>query len=273
MNYRHAFHAGNFADLVKHAALTLLLDAMTRGAQALTVFDTHAGAGAYDLEGEEARKSGEAESGVAKLLAATDAPEAFDILVAAVTRANGVGALRVYPGSPALVAAALRDGDKLIAFELNPGVERALADLLAPLAPQTLAVLGDGFAMVAGRIPATPTLVLIDPPFEARDDYARIATTTAAILARNPSAVVLIWTPLKDLETFDGFLRRLEALKRPVLIAETRLRRLTDPMAMNGCALALVNPPAGMDQHLAAICGWVAKSLGETGGEGRVWNL
>jgi 23S rRNA (adenine2030-N6)-methyltransferase len=273
MNYRHAFHAGNFADLVKHAALTLLLDSLTRGAGPLTVIDTHAGAGAYDLEGEEARKSGEAQSGVAKLLTAADAPEAFDILIAAVARANGEGPLRVYPGSPVLVAAALRTEDRLVAFELNPAVERALADLLAPLAPQAEAVAGDGFALAAGRVPRTPTLVLIDPPFEARDDYARIATASAAMLARNPAAVILIWTPLKDLETFDGFLRRLETLERPALIAETRLRPLTDPMAMNGCALALVNPPAGMDQALAAICGWVVESLGEAGGEARVWNL
>jgi 23S rRNA (adenine2030-N6)-methyltransferase len=273
MNYRHAFHAGNFADLVKHAALTLLLDAMTQGPQALTVIDTHAGAGAYDLESEEARKSGEADSGIVRLRAAADAPDAFDILIAAVARANPAEDLRVYPGSPVLVAAALRADDRLVAFELNPAVQRSLADLLAPLALQTEAVLADGFVAAAARIPRTPTLVLIDPPFEARDDYARIATATAAMLARNPAAVILIWTPLKDLETFDGFLRRLEELHKPVLIGETRLRPLTDPMAMNGCALALINPPPHMDKALAAICGWVAESLGDKGGEGRVWNL
>jgi 23S rRNA (adenine2030-N6)-methyltransferase len=273
MNYRHAFHAGNFADLAKHAALTLLLDALTRGSQPLTVIDTHAGAGAYDLEGEEARKSGEAESGIAALLRTADAPEGFDILAAAVSRINPDGGVKVYPGSPALVAAALRPDDRLIAFELNPGVQRALADLLAPLAPQAEAVCADGFTAALLRVPRTPTLVLIDPPFEARDDYARIATAVAAILARNSQAVILIWTPLKDLETFDGFLRRLEGIGRPALIAETRLRPLTDPMAMNGCALALINPPAGLEPALAAICGWIAETLGDRGGEGRVWNL
>jgi 23S rRNA (adenine2030-N6)-methyltransferase len=273
MNYRHAFHAGNFADLAKHAALTLLLEVMTRGSQPLTVVDTHAGAGAYDLEGEEARKSGEAERGIVRLLADPSAPEGFDILAAAVARDNPAGALQVYPGSPALVCAALRPADRLVAFELNPAVQRALADLLAPLAPQAEAICADGFTAAPLRVPRTPTLVLIDPPFEARDDYARIATATAAILARNPSAVILIWTPLKDLETFDGFLRRLEAIGRPTLIAETRLRPLTDPMAMNGCALALINPPAAIQPALAAICGWIAETLGDPGGEGRVWTL
>jgi 23S rRNA (adenine2030-N6)-methyltransferase len=273
MNYRHAFHAGNFADLAKHAALTLLLEAMTRGPQPLTVIDTHAGAGAYDLESDEARKSGEAQSGIVRLLADTNAPEGFDMLAAAVARDNQAGPLQVYPGSPVLVAAALRPDDRLIAFELNPGVQRALADLLSPLAPQTEAVCADGFTGAPLRVPRTPTLVLIDPPFEARDDYARIAAASAAILARNPSAVILIWTPLKDLETFDGFLRRLEGIGRPTLIAETRLRPLTDPMAMNGCALALINPSPGIEQSLAAICGWIAETLGDPGGEGRVWNL
>jgi 23S rRNA (adenine2030-N6)-methyltransferase len=161
----------------------------------------------------------------------------------------------------------------LIAFELNPAVQRSLADLLSPLAPQTEAVCADGFTAAPLRVTRAATLVLIDPPFEARDDYARIATASAAILARNPAAVILIWTPLKDLETFDGFLRRLEGIGRPVLIAETRLRPLIDPMALNGCALALINPPAGLEQSLAAICGWIAETLGDRGGEGRVWNL
>src|SRR4051812_44222991 len=121
MNYRHAFHAGNFADLAKHAALTLVLDLLTRKGGPLTVIDTHAGAGAYDLRGEEALKSGEAARGISRLAEATDAPEGFDILLAAVARHNPQDALDVYPGSPALTAAALRAEDRLIAFELAPG--------------------------------------------------------------------------------------------------------------------------------------------------------
>lgn len=273
MNYRHAFHAGNFADLVKHAALTLLLDAMTGAKPALTVIDTHAGAGAYDLEGEEARRSGEAESGIARLLAADRAPEAFDILVAAVARANHGRPLTVYPGSPALICAALRPQDRLVAFELNPAVERALAELLAPLAPQAQAVRGDGFAQAPLRTPKSPALVLIDPPFEARDDYGRIVSACDGVLARNPQAVILIWTPLKDLETFDGFLRRLEGLEQPILVAETRLRPLSDPMLLNGCAMVVVNPPAGVAKSLAEVCGWVAETLGEAGAKARLWSL
>ena len=187
MNYRHAFHAGNFADLAKHAALTLLLEALTRAPGPLTVTDTHAGAGAYDLRGEEARKSGEAEAGIKLLLAAADAPEACDMLAAAVARANGGGEVEVYPGSPALVAAALRPDDRLVAYELNPAVHRALADLLAPLAPQAEAIQADGFAQAPARLARTSrNLILIDPPFEARDDYVRTADAARAMLMRDP---------------------------------------------------------------------------------------
>lgn len=272
MNYRHAFHAGNFADLVKHAALTLVLEALTRSSEPLTVIDTHAGAGAYDLRGEEALKSGEAARGIARLAEAADAPEAFDMLLAAVARHNTPGQLEVYPGSPALTAAALRADDRLIAFELAPGPHAALAELLSPL--QAEAVRADGFAGAPGRVGRGNILVLIDPPFEARDDYARTVKTCAAVLARNGRAVILVWLPLKDLETFDSFLRGIEDIgPPPVLVAEARLRPLTDPMTMNGCALVLLNPPAGLEAPLAAICGWIAKNLGDPGGEGRVWNL
>jgi 23S rRNA (adenine2030-N6)-methyltransferase len=272
MNYRHAFHAGNFADLVKHATLTVLLDAMTRDPAALTVIDTHAGAGAYDLTGEMARKSGEA--AIDRLLADADAPEAFDVLAAAVVRANPQGGARVYPGSPALTAAALRAGDRLIACELRPDDHAALAELLAPLGEQAQALRADGFEVAVERTPAVgEALVLIDPPFERGDDYARIAQTCSRVLARNPRAVIAVWTPLKDLDTFDRFLTGLEPLAAPVLIGETRLRPLSDPLRLNGCAMVVVNPPEALEESLRAICGWAAQELGEARNEARVWRL
>jgi 23S rRNA (adenine2030-N6)-methyltransferase len=272
MNYRHAFHAGNFADLVKHATLTVLLDALTREAAALTVIDTHAGAGAYDLTGEMAKRSGEA--AVETLLADAAAPEAFDVLIAAVARANPGGGARVYPGSPALTAAALREQDRLIACELRADDHAALAELLSPLGPQAQALKADGFEVAASRTPAAgKALVLIDPPFERGDDYARIAQTCAKVLARNAGAVIAIWTPLKDLDTFDRFLTGLEPLAAPVLIGEARLRPLSDPLRLNGCAMVVVGPPPGLEEALQAICGWTAQELGEDRNEARVWRL
>lgn len=275
MNYRHAFHAGNFADLVKHAGLTVLLDAMTAGVQPLTVIDTHAGAGAYDLTGEMARRSGEAEAGIGRLMAGASPPEAFDMLVAAVARANDPGQVTLYPGSPALICAALRPQDNYVACELRPDDHAALAALLAPTGGQAVALMADGFVEGPARTPRQgAVLALIDPPFERADDAARTAQAAADILARNPRAVVAVWLPLKDLESFDAFLRALEAADPPsVLVAEARLRPLSDPMRMNGCVLVIVNAPAMLDDPLRAICGWVASQLGETGAEARIWRL
>ena len=271
MNYRHAFHAGNFADLVKHAALLQLLAHLTRDNGPLTVIDTHAGRGVYDLQGAEARKSGEADAGIARLLAAREAPDAFAPLTSAVARLNGGGAVRRYPGSPWLIAQALRPTDSYIACELRADEHNALRQALAGRA-NVRTLCADGYEVAADRAPQTgKVLVLIDPPFERADDYARIVETAEAVRLRNRAARLLIWLPLKDLATFDGFLADFEdAVAAPPLVAETRIRPLTDPMKMNGCALLLIGGPIGIEASLEAICGWTARTLGE-GGEARVY--
>lgn len=268
MNYRHSFHAGNFADLVKHGLLLWLLKAR-QAAGPVTVLDTHAGAGLYDLSGDAAR-SREAEAGVARLMAAADRPPLIEALAAEVAALNPEGGVNWYPGSPVLIARALRPGDGYLGFELRTEVAALLTANLAAF-PTTESRIGDGYegATVAGRGVRAP-LVLIDPPYERPDDYVRSADTAAAILRADPSAAVAIWTPLKDLETFDGFLRRLTGVG-PTLVAEARLRPLTDPMRMNGCAMVVLNPPAGTDAAASEICGWVADMLGDAGAKAEVW--
>lgn len=269
MNYRHAFHAGNFADLVKHAALLQILARLDDEPRPLTVIDTHAGRGVYDLAGPEARRSGEAAAGVVRLMAAKDAPAAFTPLIAAVARLNGGGPVRRYPGSPWLIADALRPVDAYLACELRGEEHAALQSLMRGRRNvETLCL--DGFGAAAERCPAQGrVLVLIDPPFERPDDYRRIVETAAAVRRRNPHAMLLIWLPLKDLETFDAFLRQLEG-GMPLLVAETRMRPLTDPMKMNGCALVAIGGPPDLAPALEAICGWTATTLGE-GGAARVY--
>jgi len=273
VNYRHAFHAGNFADLVKHAALLEVLARMTGKAPPLTIVDTHAGAGLYDLAGGEAQRSGEAEAGIGRLLAATDAPAPLAALAKAVREANKGQGARHYPGSPWLIAQALRARDRYLAFELRAEEHGALARTLRGK-PGAETRCADGFAAAPGAVSAKgPAFVLIDPPFERADDYGRIVQAVRAVLSRNRQAVLMIWLPLKDLTTFDGFLRDLEdaAGRVPVLVAEARLRPLSDPMKMNGCALAVVQPPNGLEAPLEAICGWVAERLGENGAAARIW--
>ena len=274
MNYRHSFHAGNFADLVKHALVLWLLK--TRQGEAdpggpVTVLDTHAGAGLYDLCGDAVR-SREAEAGVARLMAAADRPPLIEALAAEVAALNPDGGVRFYPGSPVLVARSLRPGDRYLGFELRDEVAALLDDSLASFR-NAGGLGGDGYeAVIAAAREVPGPLVLIDPPFERPDDYLRSADTTAGLVRADPATTVAIWTPLKDLETFDGFIRRLaEAGAGPTVVAEARLRPLTNPMKMNGCAMVVVNPPAGTEAAAGEICGWVAATLGDAGARAEVW--
>jgi len=270
MNYRHSFHAGNFADLVKHALLLWLVERMqARGP--LTVIDTHAGAGLYDLTGDAVR-SREAEAGVARLMASDSLPPAIKALAGEVAALNPDGGVRFYPGSPLLVARKLGPQDSYIGFEMNPPVVELLNQALADH-PRASGHAADGYeALASATATGRGPLVLIDPPFEQADDYQRAADAGAAVVRRDSSATVAIWTPLKDMETFDGFLRRLaEAGAGRVLVAEARLRPLTNPMKMNGCTLVMLNPPDGAEVVAQEVCGWVAETLGDTGARAEVW--
>ncbi len=272
MNYRHAFHAGNFADVLKHAALAQCLRLMDGPLQ---IIDTHAGAGVYDLEDGPAKKSGEAERGIARLAADARAPGAFGPLIKAVRGLNPGGGVRFYPGSPALICGLMGKDDRLTACELRPDDFGLLSAWMGRFCPRGAAMQVDGFATAAAQTSgAGQLLVHIDPPFEQPGDYERCVDTALSVTGRRPGATVMIWLPLKDLETFDRFLRLLEARRPPpVLIAELRLRSLVDPMAMNGCALIILNPPTGLEAELEVICRWSAQNLGDSGAQSSVWAL
>jgi len=277
LNYRHAFHAGNFADLMKHAILLQVLAAL-RSHGALTVIDTHAGAGLYDLGGEAATKSGEAALGVGRLMVDVTAPQAFAPLKRAVETVNTGGPLRLYPGSPWLIVQGLRPGDAYVGCELRPDdhgvLTRDIGRAAAAKGVRAATLQRDGYAEAAARLKLdhNRTLLLIDPPFERGDEYAQVLETLAGLRGR-AQACALVWLPLKDLETFDAFLRGLGALGLPdVAVAEVRLRRLSNPMRMNGCALVMVGVPDVLAQA-DQICNWIAARLGETGGRGCVCDL
>ena len=273
MNYRHAFHAGNFADLVKHAMLLDILGVLTGQIRGLSVIDTHAGAGLYDLKSDAAVRTGEAEVGIRRLMGDEAAPDEFGALRAAVRRANGAGALRYYPGSPLLIAEALRVRDTYLACELHPEDFAALKSAL-PRQAGVRALMADGWREARSAIPSAPApcLILIDPPFERGDDLAQAVALSGLALARNPGAVVAIWTPIKDLAAFDAFLGDLEdtVAAAPMIAAQVRLRPLTDPMKLNGCAMIVINPTAGLAIRSRAIVDWVASAAGEVGALGRV---
>lgn len=270
MNYRHAFHAGNFADVVKHAALLALLAQLQADPAPLQILDTHAGAGLYDLKGPDPRRSGEAEAGIMQLMGA-DAPAEFDALKAAVRAANeDRREVRLYPGSPWLCARSLRAGDAYLGCELRPDDHGRLVQALSGF-PAARAERTDGYRRAAAALAAPGRrLVLVDPPFERSDDYAHIVDLMAA--CRRSGQTLLAWLPLKDLETFDAFLREAEAAAGTLAVGETRVRPLDDPLRMNGCALATVGAPEGFLEALDRICRFVGER-GGPGGAGRAYRL
>ena len=234
------------------------------------MLETHAGAGLYDLAGEAARRSGEATSGIARLLAADDAPAPLRRLAEAVTAVRRRAGPHAYPGSPLLAAGALRKGDRYIGWELRADDAARLAAALhgapGPGGPMSEAREGDGYRE-APVLAAPGMLAMIDPPFERPDEAARLTACAAALLAGGTAVVV--WAPLKDLDGFDRLLGGLEALApRRGLAVELRLRPLADPLRLNGCALVLLDAPDVADAALAAA-GWLARTLGEPGGGAR----
>ncbi len=272
MNYRHHYHAGNFADLVKHAILLELIRQLKASGKPLTLVDTHAGAGLYDLAADPARKSGEASIGIGRLFEqARHDPSAEDVMTPLLNqvRTFNPDGLKVYPGSPALAIRAMARGDRVIACELRPEEAVALQANLEEIrgngaGPDVMVrtVDGYGYAAAIRTDPTRNLLVLIDPPFELGNDYDRVVETAARLMSLHPRPVVAIWAPIKDLETLDHLLRRLESLPDVSgYVAQTRLRPLTNPMTMNGCALIVLGDDqsapvaAAASERIAVLCG------------------
>jgi 23S rRNA (adenine2030-N6)-methyltransferase len=258
MNYRHAFHAGSFADVVKHAVLSRLLVHLCAKPAAYRVIDTHAGAGLYDLAGPEAGRSGEWREGIARLLG-TPVDEALRPLLApyldAVAAHNPSGRLATYPGSPALVQAFLRTQDRLVACELEPNAAAALKrDLGADRRIKAIAI--DGWTALNAYVPPKERrgLVLIDPPFEDAGDFSRLAQGLETAHHKWPSGTYLLWYPIKTREQPDALARRLRRSGiGKILRAELNIAPLADPGPLSGCGLIAVNPPWTLEKELQTL--------------------
>lgn len=253
---------------MKHAVLIALIGAQ-RAKRPVRLFETHAGAGLYDLFGELAVRGGEAEAGIMRLAGEGAVPPSLATLRDLVRAENGGGELRLYPGSPLIAARLMAKGEAYSGCELREDDGAALQALLKTRgAGADLRVLiGDGYAALP-RTVKRGDLALIDPPYERDDDYDRAAEAVRACL--RAGAGVAVWTPIKDLETLDAFTRRLEALEpASLLVAEVRLRPLANPLKMNGCAMVLVDAP-DVSAEAEAVCCWVADHCGEGGAKGEV---
>ena len=275
MNYRHAFHAGNFADVVKHIVLTRILVYLHEKPAAFRVIDTHAGAGLYDLNSEEARRSGEWLTGIARVMQARFSENALPLLkpyLDIVRAFNPPGELTSYPGSPLIARALLRPQDHLTACEVADAARKALIDALRR-DPQAKVVDLDGWLALPAFVPPNERrgLVLIDPPFEAKDEFQRLAARFAAAFPKWPTGIYVLWYPAKSRRAADELADRVAevaATTRPAgkcmrLEFSVAPQAAGAPLASTG--LLIVNPPFPLHGELKVILPELEKPLGHGG--------
>jgi 23S rRNA (adenine2030-N6)-methyltransferase len=275
MNYRHAFHAGNFADVIKHIVLVRILTYLQQKESPFRVLDSHAGAGLYDLSGPEAQRSGESRLGVARLMQARFAPDVEPLVepYRDIIRAfNPQRDLTAYPGSPLIARALLRPQDRLTACEIEPTARKALIAALRR-DEQARVIDLDGWAALRAYLPPKERrgLVLIDPPFEAKDEFAMMANGFAAAFAKWPQGVYMLWYPAKSRRATDDLARDVAdiAAEHGAAGKLLRLEFSVAPQVPDGpltsTGLLIVNPPFTLHQELKAILPALQKPLGQGG--------
>ncbi|HMT37521.1 MAG TPA: 23S rRNA (adenine(2030)-N(6))-methyltransferase RlmJ [Thermomonas sp.] len=278
MNYRHAFHAGNHADVLKHIVLLALCDALVAKPGACFALDTHAGRGLYRLDGEAAGKTGEALDGIARLQAEAPHEPLVQRYLAAVRACRQRHGAHAYPGSPWLLAHALRAQDRIAACELHPEESHVLREQFAG-DPRVAVHQRDGYAALKALLPPRQGetrfgrgLVLVDPPYEAQLDEFDIALAALReALARWPQGMVALWYPIKQRRVLAAIQRRFAALEaKSILQAELLVRPDDSPLRMNGSGMLLLNPPWQFDRTLAPALEAIRAALGEAGASTRL---
>jgi 23S rRNA (adenine2030-N6)-methyltransferase len=267
MNYRHAFHAGNFADVHKHSVLARILVHLRLKPAPFRVIDTHAGAGRYDLLGSEGSRGGEWRNGIARVWETWQSREGPHAFLApyldAIAALNGDGPLRSYPGSPLIAASLLRPQDRLVACELEPHAAAALAATLRGNArAKALAI--DGWTALGAYVPPRERrgLVLIDPPYEEAADFSRLTSGLAAAHRKWSSGIYMLWYPIKERAAPDALARRLVRLALPNLLrTELTLGPPRAEAGLIGSGLIVVNAPFTLERDLRAAMPALAKML------------
>jgi 23S rRNA (adenine2030-N6)-methyltransferase len=261
MNYRHAYHAGNFADVLKHAVLALVIEHLKRKPAPFRIIDTHAGSGLYALDAEAATKTGEWEGGIGRLLGPGAAPLPAPVaailapyLDAVRTENDGPG-LRLYPGSPLICRRLMRAGDALVANELHPEEQARLKAVVGR--DRRVKVLAlDGWLALKAQLPPKERrgLILIDPPFEEERELERMTDGLAEGLRRFATGGYIAWYPIKDPKPVARFHRAVAAVVGAKLLrAEVMLRRPVNLERLNGCGLIVANPPHTLHRDLAIL--------------------
>jgi 23S rRNA (adenine2030-N6)-methyltransferase len=268
MNYRHAYHAGNFADVLKHVTLVAALDHLARKDAPLFFLDTHAGRGNYPVAAPETQRAGEYRDGILRLIGADGAPPAAARYLDLIRElGDEQGHLVAYPGSPRIAIALLRGSDRAALCELEPREADALRGLLRN-DPRAQVHERDGYEALAALLPPREKrgLVLIDPPYEQADEFERLERALAATLARWPSGVYAVWYPIKAGDADGRFLARMAASGvRRQLVVELTVERDDSPAGLNGAGVLLINPPWQLDARLAESLPWLHRKLAAEG--------
>jgi 23S rRNA (adenine2030-N6)-methyltransferase len=271
MNYRHAFHAGNHADVFKHAALTLILEHLLRKEAPFAVLDTHAGVGVYDLASDDAQKTREFEAGVGRVFGAElpAAPRYTELLA----EMNPEG-LATYPGSPEIVRRMLRDKDRLVLCELHPADAAELRRRYRSVA-RVAVHHRDGYQAIGAFIPFRERrgLVFIDAPFEAPGEVARLGATLTASLRKWPTGIFAAWYPIKDGRIGDMLAGAAAVDAFPNALRAEFCALPLDGVAMAGGGLLIANAPWKLDERLEALCRDLAPLLGDGQATWRVEGL
>lgn len=268
MNYRHAYHAGNFADVLKHAVTVAVLARMQERPKPLCYVESHAGAGLYRLDAPEALRSREAETGILRLVDAeprSPALAAFLRIVAALPENREE--LQVYPGSPLIAAGLLGEEDRLILVEVVPAEAAALRRLFR-YDPRIAVHCRDGWEAVGALLPPTPRrgLLLVDPPYEAPDDLRRVVAGLLLARRRWPVGVLAAWYPIKDRRMLRPFYRELSAGgPGGVLRVELSVRPDDNPAGLNGSGMVIAAPPWGVELDLRQLLEELAVPLRQVG--------
>ncbi|MDZ7888455.1 MAG: 23S rRNA (adenine(2030)-N(6))-methyltransferase RlmJ [Pseudomonas sp.] len=269
MNYRHAYHAGNHADVLKHLVLSRLLALLAKKDAPYAYLDSHAGIGLYDLRGDQASRTGEWLEGIQRVWQADDVPALFDDYLGVIRALNPDGQLRYYPGSPEVARELSREQDRLQLNEKHPEDGQLLKANMKY--DRRVAVhLGEGWHVPRALLPTAQkrAVLLIDPPFEQADELQRCAQAMKESIARMRQAVVAIWYPIKDQRQLKRFYQDLQGTGAPKLLRVELLVHAADnaDVGLNGSGLAIANPPWGLEDELRSVLPWLGQNLGQTQG-------
>lgn len=267
MNYRHSYHAGNFADVFKHIVLIALIKSQLHKETGFCYIDTHAGIGLYDLLSDEAQKSKEFETGISKIYLQKETPPLIQEYIKCIQTFNPKSTIRLYPGSPLIVREFLRPQDHMILSELHPEDYLILKSHCARHKQIAVHQL-DAYQSLKAFLPPKERrgVVLVDPPYEKPDEFSRLVYSLSQAVSRWETGIYAVWYPLTTQSPIIHFHRSLkEKIKRPLLITELSIYSEKSIVGLKGCGMVIINPPWKLDQQLEETLPWLWERLSHEG--------